>query len=253
MHEPPPLAVKSADRVLDLFELLARGGREMSHAEIAAALEIPKSSLTQLLRNLVARGYVAFSAASKGYRLGEAFAALARQGGPQLDLVARAAPVLAEITAQTRESSALNRMTGDEAEVVATVSSPQRLISHMRLGDLAPLHATSGGQAILAHLPAPALEAYLGRAVLRAVTPATLVDPAALRARLAAARREGFACTFEEYTPGIVGIARPVLDAAGMPLASLNVAIPVVRNSPATRDAAMAALRAGVERLQAGF
>ena len=64
--------VKSADRVLDVIELLARWGREMSHTEIADTLEIPKSSLTKLLKNLTARGFVEFVPLTKGYRLGEA-------------------------------------------------------------------------------------------------------------------------------------------------------------------------------------
>jgi hypothetical protein len=62
--------VKSADRVLDLFELLGRWGAEMSHTDLVEALQIPKSSLTQLLRNLVSRGYIEFSPSTKGYRLG---------------------------------------------------------------------------------------------------------------------------------------------------------------------------------------
>ena len=55
------VSVKSADRVLDLLELLTRRGKAMSHTELSLALGIPKSSLTQLLRNLTDRGYLLFS------------------------------------------------------------------------------------------------------------------------------------------------------------------------------------------------
>jgi DNA-binding IclR family transcriptional regulator len=87
-------AVKSANRVLDLFELLGRWGDEMSHTEIANALTIPKSSLSQLLPNLVTRGYLEFSSATKGYRLGAKLTALANQmnDGKRLEIIA--APVL---------------------------------------------------------------------------------------------------------------------------------------------------------------
>jgi DNA-binding IclR family transcriptional regulator len=37
------------------------------------------------------------------------------------------------------------------SEVVATVSSTQRLVWHMHRRDIAPLHATSGGKAMLAN------------------------------------------------------------------------------------------------------
>ena len=113
-------------------------GREMSHTEIAEALGIPKSSLTQLLRNMVSRDWLAYSPSSKGYTLGSAFGRLARRAGRAADLASVAGPVLAELTARTAESSALNVLKGDMAEVAATVLGPQRLVSHMRLGDLAP-------------------------------------------------------------------------------------------------------------------
>jgi DNA-binding IscR family transcriptional regulator len=84
---PPSRAtVKSADRVLTLFELLGRWGREMSHAEIADVMGIPKSSLSQLLKNLVGRGWLAYSPGAKGYVLGQALIDIAR-GAAQTQLL----------------------------------------------------------------------------------------------------------------------------------------------------------------------
>ncbi|RYZ00913.1 MAG: MarR family transcriptional regulator, partial [Comamonadaceae bacterium] len=63
--------VKSAFRVLDLLELLAGTGRAMTHSELARRSGIPKSSLTQLLRTLVQRGYVDQVPESLQFQLGE--------------------------------------------------------------------------------------------------------------------------------------------------------------------------------------
>lgn len=62
--------VKSAARVLDILELLASSGRAMTHAEIGRRTAIPKSSLTQLLRNLAERGYVEPVEDSLAFRTG---------------------------------------------------------------------------------------------------------------------------------------------------------------------------------------
>jgi DNA-binding IclR family transcriptional regulator len=210
-----PATVKSADRVLDLFELLGQWDREMSHSDIADALKIPKSSLTQLLRNLTSRGYVEFVAETKGYRLGSTFTVLARKTGRSIDLVACAEPVLAEITAQTQESSALNRLKGTEVEVVATVSSSLRLVSHMRLGDLAPLYATSGGKVILAHLPETMQADYLADITFKPITKNTIRTVGELRRQMATIRQDGLAYSMEEFTPGIVGMATAVLSETG--------------------------------------
>ena len=241
--DPSASAVKSASRVLDLFELLARYDRDVTHAEIAEGLGIPRSSLTQLLKDLVARGYVAFHAPSRGYRLGPSFAVLARHAGAGEDLISLAEPFLRELTERTGESSALNRLKGWQAEVIATVNGPHRLVTHMRLGDLAPLYATSGGKVILANLPEAEIDSYLATTTLEAVTPKTIVSAEDLRRELTAVRRDGIAFSFEEYTPGIVGVAAPILSASGRPLGSLNIAMPAVRYSAEVRDRVADALQ----------
>jgi DNA-binding IclR family transcriptional regulator len=68
--------VKSADRVLDLLELLCSAGRPLTHTEISSALSIPKSSMSQLLGNLRRRGYLTFQAGPNVYELGPAVAKL---------------------------------------------------------------------------------------------------------------------------------------------------------------------------------
>ncbi len=248
-----PGTVKSADRVLTLFELLGTWGREMSHTEIAEALGIPKSSLTQLLRNMVSRDWLAYSPSSKGYTLGSAFGRLARRAGRAADLASVAGPVLAELTARTAESSALNVLKGDMAEVAATVLGPQRLVSHMRLGDLAPLYATSGAKVILAHLPAEMQDEYLRRATFAPATPATIRTVRALRIQLRKIRQDGLAWSFEEWTPGITGLARPVLSPSGDVLGSVNVAMPSVRYTDAVGACVADALARAVEAIRQGI
>jgi len=244
-----PAAVKSADRVLDLIEFLARGGREMSHTEIAEALEIPKSSLTQLLKNLVSRGYVELTPNGRGYRLGEAVVNLSQSVGRGRNLVSEAEAFLAELTRETGESSALNQLKDDRAEVVATVLGPHRLVTHMRLGDLAPLYATSGGKAILANMPEPFLKIYLSQVRFEAATLGTLKSVRALTRQLSAVRQTGFAYSHEEWTPGIVGVGVPVLDRAGALLGAVNVAVPAARFDAAVQQRCEGALRRALDHI----
>jgi DNA-binding IclR family transcriptional regulator len=228
------LAVKSADRVLDLLELLAGPRREMTHTEIALALSIPKSSLSQLLATLQARGWLDFSHETRSWRLGATLPRLARAQAGAPDLPRLAMPVLQALTQACQESSALNLLAGDEAVVVATAMGPMRLVSHMREGDRAPLYATSGGKAILTLLEPAEHDAYLARTRFRRITPHTLSSAAALRRALAAVRRDGVAHSMEEFTPGIVGIAVPLpRQLTGTP-AAINVALPAVRFDVAT-------------------
>ena len=157
------------------------------------------------------------------------------------------------MTAHTGESSALNVLKGDMAEVAATVLGPQRLVSHMRLGDLAPLYATSGAKVILAYLPAEMQDDYLRRVKFKPATPATIRSVRALRAQLRTIRQEDLAYSFEEWTPGITGMARPVLSPSGEVLGSVNVAVPSVRYGDAVRVRLADALAHAVEAIRQGM
>ena len=242
--------VKSADRVLDLFELLASRPRGLSHSEIADALAIPKSSLTQLVRNLVCRDYITFLPNARRYTLGQKFDQLVRSTTRAGDLIALAEPLLIELTGMTGESSALNIAEDGQLKVIATRSSPQRLVSHMRAGDLAPLHATSGGKAILAYATPASFEDYIAGADWQPITAKTITNEAELRSQLVRVRKDGIADVFEEFTPGIVGIAVPILSPHGTPLASFNVAMPAVRYSSSARDLCVKALRSAASAFQ---
>lgn len=243
-------AVKSASRVLDLFEFLGRWDAEKTHTEIAEELGIPKSSLTQLLKMLVKRQYLDYSPASKGYQLGSSIAKLAKRNHDNYDLISAGEDVLAWLSSETQETCALNFVKGDKSEVVACVTGPQRLNYTMRVGDTAPLYATSGGKALLAHLPLEMLNEYLERVDFEQITPKTINSAAHLIEELNAVRRTGTAFVMEEFTPGIAGVARPILSASGNPLASLNVAVPVARFDKNTRGQCMVALEKAVTLLR---
>jgi len=230
VNKPPARAtVKSADRVLTLFELLGRSGREMSHAEIAEVLGIPKSSLSQLLRNLVGRGWLAYGAETKGYTLGNAIIGIARAAAQRHDAVGLSRPILAELTAATHETSAFNVLSGDLAETVATVLGGETLLAVMRLGERSPLYTTSYGKVLLAHLSADVLEDYFARVDLVPLTAKSNCSVDALRLQIETIRREGVAYSFEEQTVGIVGTAGPVFGAGGDVVGAISVASPALR------------------------
>lgn len=244
------VSVKSATRVLDLFELLGRWDAERTHTEMAEELDIPKSSLTQLLKTLSSRGYLHYNSETKSYSLGPAILTLAKKTSAAGDLVAASGPVLAWVSDATRETSALNFLKGDKSEVVAAVVGQHRLLYTMRIGDSAPLYATSGGKALLAFLPRDMRNEYLERVTLRPITPFTITSKDRLLSELEEIRETRLAFVAGEFTPGTVGMARPLLSAAGYPLAALNVVMPETRYSEEVREKCSDILAKAIEMLQ---
>lgn len=235
MERKKLVAVKSADRVLDLLELFGRKAKPLSHTEIALALAIPKSSLTQLLRNLLGRGYLRFTPGSNTYVLGPAIHALLRGRDGNVDLIAAARPILDRLTAATHESSALSLYREDYVERVCGVDSPQALTYRMSVGTRFPLYSSSIGKAVLAALPEAERERYLSRVKLVPRNEAMVITLSELRRQIARAIKEGVTYSHGEHMPGVSAIATALRRPDGYPVGALNVAIPSIRYAAALK------------------
>lgn len=223
----PPAPVKSATRVLDVLELLAQQPQPMPHGEIALALGMPKSSLTELLTVLEARGYIDVDA--DRYRLGPALLSLAGILLRRTDVARVAQPLIASLMLRTGESAAVVVRQGTEVVVVCKENCDQPMLCSLQLGQRGPINNSSGGKAIMAFLPKPEQEAWLASGKLRRMTPHSVTDPDAMRRELAAIARGGISYSREGMFPGIIAMGLPVFDAAGNPCAGVSVAIPTLR------------------------
>lgn len=249
--EPSSSSVKSAVRVLDVLEALSAWDSGMTHRQLADHLDIPKSSLTQLLRTMAQRGFLRFTADDRTYQIGPRIEALAGRKRELLDLSDVIQPVLERITAATGESSFLNILSGDMARLTARVIGPQPLVTVLTLGQLVPLYATAGARAILAFLPAEMREDYLARTELKAFTPNTVTSVARLRDELERVRSERMSISSDELFLGITGLAMPILSSGGHVLGSIVVSLPTSRYDDHARASIAAVLREQIEALQA--
>jgi DNA-binding IclR family transcriptional regulator len=244
------MSVKSADRVLDVLELLSRRSKPLSHTDIAGALGIPKSSLTQLLRNLTAREYLVYVPGPNTYALGPSLFAVVRQAREQFDIIDAVRPILNKLTAKISESSSFNAYRDDHVERVCGVDSPHALTYRMTAGTRFSLYSSSGGKAVLAALPDVERERYLSRVQIERYTKATVKSVAELRRELTRIRKEGIAYSRGEQTPGIVAIATAVRRSDGYPIGALTVATPSVRFDANLQLTCVRALRAATTALE---
>lgn len=235
---PAPNTVKSALRTLDIIEFVVAHPAGPIAQDIAAALDIPVSSLSYLLGTLAERGYIVRD--GRQYRPGpglERFAASARTQ----TLAERAAPLVKLLRSELDETASFMVLRGWELEAVVTEASGQALRYAIEAGQLKPLHSLAAGKAILSELPAKDLTRYFAEAPRPRFTAKTLVDEPALRAALEAVRRDGMAEAHEEDALGICGLAVPAL-LGGEPVGAFAVAIPEVRYDAKLAARAKAAL-----------
>lgn len=242
-------AVKSAQRALELLELLTRREKPMTFTALAEELHYPRSSLHGLLRTLVERGWADYDEASRGYVLGirtlEAGNAYTRSIG----LVERALPMMRRIREELDETVQLAVLDGMENVYIAKVDGGQALTLASEVGRRLPAHATGIGKVLLAGLPDDELDRRLAGTRLRQITANTITAHATLRAHLAQIRQRGFALDNEEFTLGLRCVAVPAYDHTRRTVAALSVAVPAIRFDQRARERAHGLLQRAAAEL----
>ncbi|WP_313802334.1 IclR family transcriptional regulator [Sphingobium sp.] len=225
--------VKSADRVLDILELLADQPAGTAFSDLSAALQIPKSSLFPLLRNLVHRGYVVQAESGGVYQLGKQVQYLAAklEAPPLLSLVA---PFIEAAARELNETSAFYVRHGDQARVALAVNGSQTLRSTLTPGDEGPLYVLAAGRAILSVTRPDHRDAYLKFICPEAFTPNTKLDLSEVGQAVEESASSGFSYDYEEFSLGIICVAR-VVCYAGAPCGAVSFAIPSARFNEASR------------------
>src|SRR4051794_254060 len=203
--------VQSVDRAITVLEILARsGGAGVS--EVAAELGVHKSTAFRLLAALEERGLVEQNHDRGRYQLGFGILRLASAIPARLDLVQQARPVLDELATALGETVNLAVLREHFAVNVDQARGTAAVAAQNWVGELTPVHATSSGKVLLAHLPEARRAELLTRTGLPRLTAATITSRQALERELAKVRTDGFATTFEELEDGLNAVAVPVCD-----------------------------------------
>ena len=232
-------SVQSIRRAFDVLGALADG--PLGVTDVAERSGLPKSTAARMLATLTGEGAVEQVPGDTLYRLGPRLVTLAAGLTPVRSLAAVARPTLEELAAASMEAAGLSVPDGDLVHYIDQVATPNPVSVRDWTGTRAPLHAVSSGQVLLAFRMPVAVNHYLARP-LEGFTPRTLTDPEAVRERLHAIRRVGYAWAIEEFDEGISSVAAPIADASGEVVAALHLHGPSYRFPPDGQEATLAAM-----------
>ena len=238
---PPPergnvKAHRTVSRVTTILELAAASRAGVRLADLAAALDAPRSSIHGLVKGLVATGYLRETNGT--YRIGPAINALLGAAAPTLAEAAR--PAMQDLHRRFDETVMLATLVGDSIVYTETIESTQPIRYSAPLRTRRPLHPTSSGKCFLAFGTEAFRENHLTGQV---------PDPAEqqrLRDQLDEVIREGAAINRGETLPDQSGVGAPVFE-NGSITATLAVAGPTTRLSEHITDLAAATKAAAEE------
>lgn len=216
--------VKSARRVIDVFELLSRNPEGMSLKQISQSLRIPPSSCHGLLWTLINLGYIVKDDFALTYRLGTKLFELAGAHIESLDLIQIADPIMEHMSRTCNEAVSLAVLEGTDVVFIHKKTSGGVIRIVNPVGTHLPAHGTALGKVILAELPPDELDVLYPHDELVRWTPHTITSKQALKRCLAEARERGVAYDREESAIGIQAVGSVVRDHNGFPVAAISVA-----------------------------
>lgn len=242
-------AVKSADRVLSILDLVAEHG-SIRFTDVTERLQLPRSSAHGLLATLTARGYLELDEQTRRYGLGLRAWSLGQAYSGHGDLVRHARPLMDELAGETQETVQLARLDGVYNVYIAIADSPRPMKLVSRIGSRLHAHATGVGKVLLAGLTPQEAGRRLAAEELPRLTEHTVTDPEELRAVLERVRERGYAEDREEYVEGCRCVAVPVRGRSGAVIAAMSVSMPAFRCDDERARTTLGLLRDTADRLE---
>lgn len=205
--------------------LINLGGGPKSLDQLAALLDVHKSTALRLLQTLESEGFARHDERHR-YRLGPRLFALAHQALDELDIRRLAAAHLAALNQKHGHTVHLAARVDGAVVYIDKYDSRHPVRMNSRIGALAPAHCTAVGKVLLAGLPEARRAGAISRLGFERYTPNTITDPAAFEAELARVAAQGHAQDHAEHEDYINCVAAPIRDASGTVLAAVSISVP---------------------------
>ncbi|MFD4459014.1 IclR family transcriptional regulator [Nocardia sp. NPDC058480] len=241
--------VPAVTRALDILELFLTDRDALSAPEIVAALQLPRTTVHELISTLVTRRYLE-PAGNGRYRLGVRTHQLGSRYADQIDLISEGEHAAQRTSGLCKETVHVATLEDTSVIYIAKADSTHTVRMVSAAGRRLPAHCTAVGKMLLASLPHERLrQLYPEGRTLTAMTPNSVTDPAALFVELAETQHRGVAIEECQSNPDVSCIAAPVLDRTGNVVAAMSISVPSIRWSGQRRAELQELVIAGAAEL----
>lgn len=210
-------------RGLSVLRVFPAGNRPLGNAEIAAAVGLPKATVSRITFTLTALGYLRYDEISRKYCLGPGVLSLGYNVLAQMEIRDSARPLMRELADYAEASIYLAAPDGTAMVYVEACRAPTSMVIRLGVGSRLPMINTGIGRAHLAALPEAERAQLLDKI-------AAEIDPAdwpakrdAALSEIEAAQSRGYAVTIggwiSESNSAGCAICRP----DGYPVYAVNV------------------------------
>lgn len=210
-------------RAAAILRVLKADGSGLSLAQIAEAVDLPRSTVQRIVGALQVEQLVIADKGGSNLRLGPEISALAESARHNIVEICRLH--LMELTHQTGETTDLSMMRGSGMVFLDQVPGTHRLRTVSSVGEVFPLTTTANGLACLARLPSEKAQSLIESEWERRDV---VGDMASCMGQLERVRDDGLAYDLNQHTPGICAIGFAFEDQAGE-IHAISVPVPTTR------------------------
>jgi DNA-binding IclR family transcriptional regulator len=201
--------VKSAARAIEILEVFAAERRRLTLAQLGGLLDYPKSSLSVLLKSLLAQGYLSFLPTDLSYFPTLKVSALG-DWIPSVLFGNELLPMLQDLRDATGETVTVTTPAGQRMRCLRVLLGTHRIALQLDEGTTFPIIGSAVGAGYLAALDKADYEAFMGRAR----SPKSGLDPGQVNETekmVKNARKRGYAAAYDSVTDdaGAIAIALP--------------------------------------------
>ncbi|MEQ8195924.1 MAG: IclR family transcriptional regulator, partial [Rhodospirillales bacterium] len=219
--------VRSVERAIAILFLVVQSDRPMGLSEISRAIGLDKATALRLLSTLAHAKLVQQDPITRRYMPGANVSRLYSSWRSDLRHISR--PHLESLLRQVQESVCLVCPRGTERVTIDALAAAHELCVVPSIGSAVPIYAGASGRVLMAFTHESERERIIKITGLRSVVPGRPIDRKTYLPQLEDVRKQGYAFSIGDVTPGSSAISAPVFDADS------NIVATVVVRGPQTR------------------
>jgi DNA-binding IclR family transcriptional regulator len=218
--------IKSARRVLEIFEFFAEMRIPMTVNDLARGLGYPQSSTSLLLRSLHTMGYLGYEAETRSYRPNMRVMLLGSWVHDEIFGRGSLTALLEDLRHEFGHTVTLGMQQGVHVRYIVTLPSETTGLPPFSTGILRPICRAAVGKILLARKKNTEISLIARRSNAHEIDPANRVAVPELLIDIEACRTRGWAESHGQITPGLNVLAIALPPISGQPELAIGLGGP---------------------------
>jgi DNA-binding IclR family transcriptional regulator len=224
----------AAIRAFRILEIISEAREPLSLTQIVEQIELPKQTVHRLLKQLESAWIITRDMPGRHYECSSRVRQMAVHMLMTTGPAAARRAILQQLVDTVNETCNLTISSGDDIVYLDRVEANWPLRTTLTAGSRVPYHCTSSGKLLLSFLPKQQRERLLKKLPLRSTTNQTITNLDVLREELAEIRKKRISFNNQEFMPGMIAIAVPVMLDKNRACAAVAIQSPVERTTLAS-------------------